>query len=433
MNSDRRKFLRNISFGGVALAAGGGASGNAFASNALGSSAATGTASTRTGSTRPQIPFTGTFFERSEYVKRQQRVLRAAEIAGLDAVLVTAPSHLRYLTGYSGTATSFAPHPLIISPGREPTFVVRKFDEENIRANSCIDEIVPYLQRSDFLIVCSDVLRQLKLHNKRVGMELDRSALAPVDVMGLQAKLPDLKIVDATKVVTAVSAVKSDLEILALREAATVTDFAMSTFYRIFREGITEAEVAATVRERVQAKGGELSSSFNVPFGERLRLPHAIPAKYPIKINDAAFIELSGVVKDYAAPLCRSAVVGRHPGLESLHKVAEEAVEVAAESLKPGATTGGVNAAITSVIERRAPPEALRNRTGYQIGVYWGTRGDLSIDPGTDDVIEANMSFHVPIILFDERGFQTGCSESFLIGDNGAEILSKIPRTMFRV
>ncbi|RJT27221.1 hypothetical protein D3227_36500 [Mesorhizobium waimense] len=161
-------------------------------------------------------------------------MLEAVERAGLDALLVTAQSHLRYLTGYSGAGSSFAPHPLILTPGREPTFVVRKFDEENVRAFSCINEIGPYTQRYEFRIVSADVLRRLNLHNKRVGMELDRSSLAPADVTALHHELPDLKIVDASRLVAAVAAVKSHVEIQALQKAAIITDLLLVHFTKCF-------------------------------------------------------------------------------------------------------------------------------------------------------------------------------------------------------
>ncbi|BCH26939.1 M24 family metallopeptidase [Mesorhizobium sp. L-8-3] len=381
---------------------------------------------------RATIPCTGTLFDRSEYEERQRRVTEAVERAGLDALLVTSQSHLRYLTGDSGASTYFAPHPLILSPGREPTFVVRKFDEESIRAFSCIDGIIPYTQAYELTTVCGDVLRRLNLHNKRVGMELARSSLAPADVNALQQELPDLKVVDASKLVTCVAAVKSEVEIEALREAAIVTDLAINTFYELLREGVTETEMAAAIRKKVNAAGKELAPPLNVPFGERLRLPHARPANYSIRMNEAAFIELSGVSRDYCAPLCRSAVLGRYPGLESLHKVAEEAIEAAVETIKPGVTTGAVSAAIRKVVAQGARPEALRSRTGYQIGVYWSDRGDLSIEPDAEDVIDMNMSFHIPIILFDEGGYQIGCSESVLVTEHGAEILSRTPHTLHR-
>ncbi|TIL95419.1 MAG: M24 family metallopeptidase, partial [Mesorhizobium sp.] len=145
-----------------------------------------------------------------------------------------------------------------------------------------------------------------------------------------------------------------------------------------------------------------------------------------------AFIEVSGTKNDYVAPLCRSAVLGRHPGLEALYEIASDALDAGIAIMKPGATTGAVNAAIRGVIERSTHPHALRSRTGYQIGVYWNERGNISIEPRAEDILDVNMTFHLPIILFDENGYQIGCSESILITEQGAEILSKVPRAIYR-
>lgn len=382
---------------------------------------------------RTPIPFTGTPFPKAEYESRQQRVLDAVERAGLDAILVTTQSHLRYLTGYSGLGAYFRPFPFILAPGRAPTFIVRAFDEGTVRAESCIDEIIPYTEQFDFPRVCADVLRRYGLHDKRVGMQLRSWGLAPADVSDIEAELPDMTIVDATPLVPLVAAVKSEAEIEALWQSAAITDLAIASFHRSLREGVTEAEVADAIRSDVAAAGGELSGTISLSFGERLRLGHGKPEAYPLKINDAVFIELSGASKDYAAALCRSAVLGRHPGLETLHSIAEEALEAGIEACKPGATAGAVNAAVRAVMERHGRLHALRSRTGYQIGVYWSDRGNISLEPKAQDVIEVGMTFHMPIILFDEDGHQIGCSESWIVTERGSAIFSKTPHTIHRV
>ncbi|TIU19061.1 MAG: aminopeptidase P family protein, partial [Mesorhizobium sp.] len=62
-------------------------------------------------------------FPSSEYERRQQGVLEAAAIAGLDALMVTSRNHLQYLTGYNGSGVYYAPFPLILMPGRSPIYV----------------------------------------------------------------------------------------------------------------------------------------------------------------------------------------------------------------------------------------------------------------------------------------------------------------------
>ena len=378
------------------------------------------------------IPLTGVPFPRAEYERRQQKVLAAVARAGLDALAATAYGHLEYLSGYDGYGGYFRAFPLILAPGRAPTYVVRKYDEDAVRAQSCIDEIVPYTQQGDFGKVWADVLRRYGLQSGRIGLELDCWNLAPADVGALQAQLPDLKVVDATRLVPSVAAVKSELELDAMRGSMAMTDLAVRTFQQSLRDGITEAEVAAAIDAAVDKSGGELRPSYTLLFGARTRLPHGRPANHPIRMNEPAFTEIGGSKHGYAAGLCRSAVLGRHPGAESLHALAEEALEAAIAAIKPGVTTGAVDAAARKVIERSGRPQIFRHRTGYQTGINWSERGNLSLEPGSTDVLEPGMTFHMPIILFQEGEYGLGCSENVVVTERGAEILSSTPHSLYR-
>ncbi|MFQ3459530.1 Xaa-Pro peptidase family protein [Bradyrhizobium sp. UFLA01-814] len=378
------------------------------------------------------IPFAGAPFPRSEYERRQKKVLEAIERANLDGLLVTAHGHLRYLTGYDGQGGYFMPFPLILAPGRKPTFVVREYEVNGVRAESCIDEIVGYVQQEDFAKVCSDVLRRYGLENRRVGFELGCWNLAPADVNALGARLPNMKIADATHLVASVSVVKGELEIEAMRDAMAMTDVAVHTFLGALRDGVTEAEVAAAIHGEVRKAGGDDLRLVSLGFGERNKLPHGKPMRHPIRNNEPAMIEVGGIKHAYCAGLVRSAVLGRHPETESLHALAEQALEAALAATKPGVTAGEVDAAGREVIERSGRSEVFRHRTGYQIGINWGERGNLSLEPGAADLLAPGMILHMPFILFSENGYLFGCSENVLVTEREAEILSRIPRTLYR-
>ncbi len=378
------------------------------------------------------IPLTGVPFPRAEYEQRHRKVLAAVAQAGLDALVVTAYGHLQYLSGYDGSGGYFRPFPLILAPGHAPTYIVRKYDEDAVRAQSCIDEIVPYTQQGDFAKVWADVLRRYGLQSGRVGLELDCWNLAPADVGALNAQLPDLKVVDASRIVPSAAAVKSELELEAMRGSMAMTDLAVRTLQQSLRDGITEAEVAAAIDAAVAEAGGELRSSYTLLFGGRTRLPHGRPTTHPIRKNEPAFTEIGGSKHGYAAGLCRSAVLGRHPGAESLYALAEEALEAAIAAIKPGVATGAVDAAARKVIERSGHPQVFRHRTGYQTGINWSERGNLSLEPDSPDVLELGMTFHMPIILFQEGEYGLGCSENVVVTARGAEILSSTPHTLYR-
>lgn len=384
------------------------------------------------------IPLTGVPFPESEYERRQLNVLEALVSAGLDALVVTAHGHLRYLSGYDGSGGYFAPFPLIIMLGRSPTFVVRQYDEQAVRSYSCIDEIVTYTHQQDFRKACADVLRRYGLQSKRVGFELGCWNFAPADVNALQAQLPDLKIADATRLVSSVAAVKGELELECMRDAMRMTDLAVRTFQGSLREGVTELEMAASIAAAIRGEasnaGGEVGlSGGTILFGERTKLPHGPPSQHPISNNEPAFLEIGASKHGYTVGMVRCAVLGRHPEAESLHTLAEEVIDALVAAVKPGTSAAAVDAAGREVLKRSGRKGVFRQRAGYQTGIHWTERGDLSLEPGAEDILKAGMTLHMPNILCSENGYLFGAGAHVLVTESGAELLSGTPHTLHRV
>ncbi|MER8703872.1 Xaa-Pro peptidase family protein [Mesorhizobium sp. M1273] len=383
------------------------------------------------------IPLTGVPFPRSEYERRQLNVLAAVASAGLDALVVTAHGHLRYLSGYDGSGGYFAPFPLIMVPGRPPTFVVRQYDEQAVRSYSCIDEVITYTHQQDFGKVCADVLRRYGLQSKRIGFELGCWNLALADVNALQARLPGLKIADTTRLVSSVAAVKGELELECMRDAMRMTDLAVRTFQGSLREGVTELEMAATMSAAIRAEasnaGGEVGlSGGTILFGERTKLPHAPPSQHPISNNEPAFLEIGASKYGYTVGMVRCAVLGRHPEVESLHTLVEEVYDALVAAVKPGTSAAAVDAAGREVLKRCGRKGVFRQRTGYQTGINWTERGDLSLEPGAQDILKCGMTLHMPNILCSENGYLFGAGAHVLVTERGAELLSQTPPTLYR-
>ncbi|MCK1741321.1 aminopeptidase P family protein, partial [Bradyrhizobium sp. 139] len=265
-----------------------------------------------------------------------------------------------------------------------------------------------------------------------VGFELGCWNLAPADVSALQERLPEMKVVDASRLVSSVMAVKNELEIKAIRDAMAMTDVAVRAFQQSLRDGITEMEMAAAIQGEVRKAGGDEVRLVSIGFGERAKLPHTKLTRHPIRNNEPAMVEVGGIKQGYAGALVRGAVLGRHPEAETLHALAEEALEAAIAAIKPGVTAGEVDAAARKVIERSVRPQALNHRVGYQTGAPWGERGNISLEPGATDILETSMTVHMPVILLGKDDYLFGCSETVLVTDRGAEILSRTPHTLYR-
>ncbi|WP_349643536.1 M24 family metallopeptidase [Bradyrhizobium diazoefficiens] len=381
--------------------------------------------------TSEPIPFTGIPFPKWEYQLRHEKVFKAMERFEIDALLVTAFHHQRYLTGYNGYGGYFRPFPVVFVPGRSPVYVIREYELTGVRAYSCIDTFVTYTHLPDWPKAIGGVLKSYGVHDKRVGLQLGCWNLAPKDVTELQAELPNMKLVDATHLIPQLAAVKTDLELKVMREAMAMTDIAVRTFQNSLRAGLSEEELSDTMTREVAKVGGELwTTSTNIAFGERTKIPHGVATSHQIKNNEPAMIEVGGAKHGYAAGIVRSAVLGRHPEAEFVHALAVDALEEAFGAIKAGVTAASVDAAARKVVRKSALPRAFRHRTGYHTGIHWGGRANLSLEPESKDILEAGMTFHMPVILFGESDIMIGCSEHVLVTDKGAELLSSTPHTL---
>ncbi len=225
--------------------------------------------------------------------------------------------------------------------------------------------------------------------------------------------------------------IKTPAEIAAMRRAAAINRAGLDAFYGTLQEGVTGATVTTAVQEALMAAGSEVDF-VQVVLGAETALPHGMPTESArLRPGDPAFIEFSGAVSEYSAGTVRTALLGHNPDVEALHDVALCALRAIGENLRPGATTGDVDAAARAIVEAAGRGDTFRHRSGYAIPIFWARyglgRGCTSLtpgDPGDTTVIQEHMAFHTPIILFERGRFGVGCSETWLVTTTGNEPLS---------
>jgi Xaa-Pro aminopeptidase len=366
-------------------------------------------------------------FSAAEYRRRWRAVEDALAERGLDAAAVTYRLHVEYLTGTEGS--QFWVAPVILSPSAEPTFLVREFEADKVRALGAVERVATYFDREDAVESWARTLRELGLADARLGLELDNLDLTHHDVAELTRLLPGLEIADISDVLPRLMAVKSEEEITAMRASARRTDAAVVAFRESLGAGVSEDDVYEAMRRAVIAAGSPELRGGPV-FGSNSAIPHAEAEGVTLASGDVATTEASGYHLGYCAALCRSAVLGRNAEAEGLYEVARDAVEAAIGALLPGVTTGAVDGAARGVVEAAGRGASFRHRTGYANGLRANGRLNLSVKPHAADVVEAGMTFHLPVILFEPGRFSVGCSETVLVTATGAEPLSALTRDL---
>lgn len=378
-------------------------------------------------------------FPASEFDRRLAAVLGSAGRYGADALVVTSQLHIRYLIGTSCDSLSSPwPQPLILVPGRRPIYIVRLYDEDRVIAQSSGVEVRSFFgggTTKSAVELWAETISELGLARSALGLELARADLMPAALSQLQALLPNARFVDSSPAVNEVMDIKSPLEIEAMRAAAAINAEGLKVFYSMLKSGVTEPEVRWAVLRALTERGSQ-EPHVEVVLGTNSAMPHAgysPSGANTLQAGTPAFIEFSSQILGCASGLVRTALLGRNPGIEALYAVSREALDMVGKSLRPGVTSGEVDAAVRGVVERAGKGDSFRHRTGYACNTwvpYGPTPGSIDLSPGNPAVIKPGMAFHTPMNLFERGKFGVGCSDTWLVTDSGCEPLSGQPREL---
>lgn len=372
-------------------------------------------------------------FPAAEFAARQVRAQQAIAAAGHEALIVTSPETIYWLTGRQ-TAGYFAFQALALPAEGTPVLLVRQLELPGTLANTWLDDIVVYQDGEDPAQALVGLLRNLRL--RRPAMELGGWFVPPVLAARIGEMLGGGGLPDGTSIVSPLRAVKSAVELAAIREAARYAEAGLVAGIEACRDGTDENAVAAAMLQAATATGSEaMAMEPLVSSGGRSGLPHMTWRRRRIVQGDPVFLELAGSHARYHAALMRSVWIGEPPAeARRMMDCAERALDAALERLRPGEPCSAPHDAAQAVIDAAGYTAAFRKRIGYSMGVAfapdWGEGGLLSLFSGIARLIEPGMVFHLPATLRNYGVWTVGCSETVIVTDSGCEPLSTLPRGM---
>lgn len=365
---------------------------------------------------------------RVEYAERLDAVrarMREQELAGL---LVFGPEDIYYLTGFRSMG-HFTFQALIITPAEEPMMMARNLERRMYLANSWAQGYHGYGDDQDPVERLRVLLSEVGLGRGRVGISKRSPSLNAAAFEALAMAAPDVEWVDTSAMVASLRSVKSPTEIALITGAAEVTGYAMRRAIDAVSEGATENDVAAAFLGEAISRGSENPASGPlVGSGPRSAFGHASWENRTLERNDVVFIEGGACIGRYHAGLMRTVCVG--PANDTARRFADASragLHAAESALRPGRTSGEVDAACRAAVADAGAGDNFRHRAGYSIGIGFTTWIDgFSIRPSDSTPIRPNMVIHiVPFLSDDAMG--VALSQTYLVTDTDARALVDVP------
>jgi Xaa-Pro dipeptidase len=282
-------------------------------------------------------------FSRREMGRRYALAQEKMTARGLDALLVTGEENFQYFTGTSASlALHYSlsrPNVLILPRRGEP--VVLSQTKEYMTLSSYITEFREYFDLLNFPPeLAVDTLREIGLEQHRVGAELgqeQRLGIPAGAYLAMVAAMPDTEFVDASDLIIALRMVKSDEELAYMRRAAEVTGRARQRlFAQYVRPGMTERDVARTMRRLILEEGGDRTSFVHLQL-DAPGCRNAFHYDRPLRRGDILALDSGAYVGMYTIDYPRMATLGPATAAQKrAHRAVLEVTRRMAAALRPG-------------------------------------------------------------------------------------------------
>jgi Xaa-Pro dipeptidase len=260
-----------------------------------------------------------------------------------------------------------------------------------------------------------------------IGVEKEHLSLGAAEVITSRTGASEL--VDVGPEIRRLRLTKHPDEIEKLVRAAAITDAAGEEVIARLRAGMTEIEVAVMIGSAIGELGGRLSFATLVQSGPNSALPHAEPSSRKLAPGDFVLLDFGAAFDGYKADTARMAVVGepsaRH---REIHALVLAAHDAAIAAVRPGVTTGEVDAAARRVIDAAGYGDKFFHRVGHGLGLEG--HEDPSVDPGSQTVLEAGMVFTIEPGIYIAGWGGVRIEDDVVVEEGGCRVLTKSDRAL---
>src|SRR5690625_1372002 len=366
-------------------------------------------------------------FGPAEYQRRLTELRERMERRNLDAVVITDPENLMYLTDYQTTGYSFF-QALVVPLDDEPVMITREMEESNVLARTWVERTRPYPDTGDAIQELVLTLKQIGLGTKRVGYERNSYFFPAYQQDRVHTSFQQGVLMDCFGIVEAGRARKSDAEIAVMRLAARAAEAGMAAGLEAALPGNTENDVAAAISSAMFRAGGEFPAVMPyVTSGPRTMIGHATWEGRTIEPGEHVFLEVGGCYRRYHTALMRTVVNGElSPSLHSAQELMKHALAELRSLMRPGVTVSEVDELTRRVISDNTVGARLITRSGYSIGIAFPPSWDegyiLALMEGDPRPLEPGMTFHLIPWMWGVDGNKTvGISDTVRITEDGCQ------------
>lgn len=347
------------------------------------------------------------------------------EEQALDALFVTLPANIYYLTGFRSN-----PHErflgLILVKGHEPFLLVPALDKE--AAGTAAKGISRIYTHTDTDNPYEVLQKLLSAAVRRVGLEKTHLTVSRFEA--LAAAIGADAYFDLAAELQSMRMIKSAEEIAMMRKAVQVIEDVLHAGVAQVKPGVTELDLVAELEYRMKKLGAD-GPSFDtiVLAGEKSALPHGVPGNRSVREGELLLFDIGVYVDGYASDITRTFAVGDiAPKLQDIYETVLAANMRAIEAVAPGATFGSLDRTARAVIAGKGYGDYFMHRLGHGLGLdvheYPSVHGD------NEQQLAAGMAFTIEPGIYVPGLGGVRIEDDVVVTAHGVDVLTTFPKEL---
>ena len=349
---------------------------------------------------------------------RIQKLRETLTAEGLDALLVSDPLHIRYLSGFSGDSGL-----ALIGPKR--TFLITDFRYEE-QARTEAPDVQLLIARDGFVEKMAELPQEVMGH--RIGFE---EAHLPYKVYKkLREHLSHVEWIAQEDLVERLAIVKDAQEIAHIREAVRIGDRVFEEILPFLKPGITEREIAAEIDYAIRKHTAE-GPSFEaiVASGPRASMPHATVSERKIEPGDLVILDFGAVFRGYASDMTRTLSIGTPTAPQRrIYEIVLRAQEAAIAAAKADMPCSELDRVARTIIENAGYGPQFGHSLGHGVGL--NVHEEPRISSKSDQILKPGMAITIEPGIYLPGWGGVRIENLVIIREDGCENLTAAPKQL---
>lgn len=345
------------------------------------------------------------------------------EETGAEALLITDPYNMRYLSGFRGGEGL-----LYLTEDRKVLITDSRYTEA---AGKETDFEIAEEKRSHRR---TEILRELLGETKAETVGFEDQSMRCSEFSGLKKALPEVKRwLPLEGRVDRLRRIKTSEEIGYLRRAEAIGDEAFAALLPLLKPGMTELEAAAELEYQMKKRGAEgLSFDTIMASGIHSSMPHAIPSDKKLESGEFVTMDFGCIYHGYCSDMTRTVTLGSaNEKQREIYGIVLKAQRAALEIVRAGIAGSRVDREAREIIERAGYGDCFGHGLGHSVGLFIHEEPRLS--PADDTVLEPGMIETVEPGIYVPGFGGVRIEDMVVVTEGGCENLTRSPKELIEL